>query len=282
MSWLHAWMNFPNCTAWLHLLLLRKRLLLLQREISSVPVLTSNWTSTVLFFGMVLVGLQRLKPRSAKLVALPVWKLIITRRMATISMSPILNWATFLLIFSARRPWKIQNALVRRNWHVSKEICLRRVRNLPALNIRFSCGFVKKLANISSVCNSWLRRLQRLMFYKVWPVLLSRNSWIVPFFMKNDELKSTKVAIQLSRKSWEPSPIFRIASLWMKNGIFSWLQGQTWAGSLPICANWRSLWFLRKLAPMFQRKRLSCQSLMRFIPGSELLMTWYRVSLPLW
>ena len=29
-------------------------------------------------------------------------------------------------------------------------------------------------------------------------------------------------------------------------------------------------------------QRPSCQSLMRFIPESELLMTWYRVSLPLW
>ena len=154
MSWLHAWMNFLNCTAWLPRLLLRKRLLLLQREISSVPVLTSNWTSIVSFFGMVLVGLLRLKPRNAKLVALPVWKLITTRRMATISMSPILNWVTFLLISSARRPWKIQNALVRRNWHASKEICWRRVRSLLIWNIRFLCGFVKKLASISNVCNS--------------------------------------------------------------------------------------------------------------------------------
>ncbi len=44
-------------------------------EISSELGLTSNWISIVSFFGMVLVGLLRLKPRSAKPVALPVLKI---------------------------------------------------------------------------------------------------------------------------------------------------------------------------------------------------------------
>ena len=60
-------------------------------EISSVPVLTSNWINTVSFFGMVLVGLLRLKPgaRSQRHYRSKID--YNKRRTAIISMSPILN-----------------------------------------------------------------------------------------------------------------------------------------------------------------------------------------------
>ena len=51
----------------------------------------------------------------------------------------------------------------------------------------------------------------------------------------------------------------------------------TYMRQLAIIVILAQIWLLCTRA-----KRPSCQSLMRFIPESELLMTWYRGSLPSW
>ena len=68
-----------------------------------------------------------------------------------------------------------------------------------------------------------------------------------PLFHEERRIEIDKGRHPVVEKVMGPSPIFLIASLWMKNGIFSWLRGQIWVGSLPICANWRSLWILAQI-----------------------------------
>ena len=59
----------------------------------------------------------------------------------------------------------------------------------------------EKLASISNVCNSWLRRCDGWCLQSLASVAESQQL-NRPFSRRSDELKSTKVAIQLSRKSW--------------------------------------------------------------------------------
>ena len=102
--------------------------------------------------------------------------------------------------------------------------------------------------------------------------------------MKNDESRSTKVAIRLLRK-WCGAPVLYslIASLWMKNGIFSWLQGPNMSGKSTYMRQLAIIVILAQIGSYVPAQRPSCQSLMRFIPPNR--SCWWpgiRSSLPLW
>ena len=231
-------------------------------EISSELGLTSNWTSTVSFFEMVLVGYWvEAKARSQ-------WHY---RSKDWLQQEGWLLFPCHQFSIESRSCSLFRKATLKNSERFGTEELARIEGDMLEAREKSANLEYTIFMRIREEVGKYIQRLQQLAQAIATVDVLQSLASVAesqqlnrPFFHEERRIAIDKGRHPSCRKSWEPSPIFLIASLWMRNGIFSWLQGQIWAGSLPICANWRSLWFLPKLAPMFQRKRPSCQSLMRF------------------
>ena len=95
--------------------------------------------------------------------------------------------------------------------------------------------------------------------------------------MKAANCDRQKVVIRLLKKvmgaqSYIPNSIFMDE----ETGYSADYRAKYEAGKSTICANWRHCDSCLQIGSYVPTQMASYQSLMRFIPESELLMTWYR------